>query len=496
MVLSVFQWNYRTDKWRGTDMSQIPRQETALLRRALWSLILASILTSTFSHCSSSRIIGDSESDATDSLEDRPSSTDILDADIPSHEYSPQCGNGVLDEGEECDDHNRLNGDGCDWLCRIGDGDPPPDPDPGILAFSPDGDPIEIASASDWGNFYMRVPLVWTGSEYATAFLIESGDDYQVHFRRFDRNGTTIGDIWRYEIWSDLLGLDLSWTGRGFGLFFADDDIGIKLLLLDEEGKPISEPIVVVDDNTARAPAVDIYDDQYILSWITEGLGYGTSWCTIDDHPDTIQVRILELNGNSTGLPGPIIIEANAGGPPDVAAGEGGFGISMLSNGSEEHPYCSHKFMQVSSDLSSVRHSGTLSIGFSGDVGWDGARYTTTWSHSPIDSTDNWGTCVARFNRSGDLESAPVCSHVPYAEIGVSRFDFGDGGLGILNSNMDQLLFLRTDALGAAVAEYESLIEAGTGSLVGPYAIAWADTHFGTVYMNGPTTYFLRLISE
>ena len=40
---------------------------------------------------------------------------------LPPVEDEPVCGNGVLDPGEECDDRNRVNGDGCDWLCRLGE---------------------------------------------------------------------------------------------------------------------------------------------------------------------------------------------------------------------------------------------------------------------------------------------------------------------------------------------------------------------------------------
>jgi len=29
------------------------------------------------------------------------------------------CGDGILDPGEECDDGNNVNGDGCDENCRI-----------------------------------------------------------------------------------------------------------------------------------------------------------------------------------------------------------------------------------------------------------------------------------------------------------------------------------------------------------------------------------------
>jgi len=32
--------------------------------------------------------------------------------------YLAQCGDGILDPEEECDDGNRLNNDSCDWRCN------------------------------------------------------------------------------------------------------------------------------------------------------------------------------------------------------------------------------------------------------------------------------------------------------------------------------------------------------------------------------------------
>ena len=33
-------------------------------------------------------------------------------------EVEPVCGNGVVEAGEQCDDGNRSNGDGCDAECQ------------------------------------------------------------------------------------------------------------------------------------------------------------------------------------------------------------------------------------------------------------------------------------------------------------------------------------------------------------------------------------------
>ena len=42
----------------------------------------------------------------------------------------PICGDGVIDAGEECDDGNNDNGDGCDAVCRVEKHEPPPPPPP------------------------------------------------------------------------------------------------------------------------------------------------------------------------------------------------------------------------------------------------------------------------------------------------------------------------------------------------------------------------------
>jgi cysteine-rich repeat protein len=39
--------------------------------------------------------------------------------DTGGGDYGPVCGNGVLEEGEQCDDGNNISGDGCDENCRL-----------------------------------------------------------------------------------------------------------------------------------------------------------------------------------------------------------------------------------------------------------------------------------------------------------------------------------------------------------------------------------------
>jgi len=42
-----------------------------------------------------------------------------LPADVPPPPPPPSCGNGILEAGEQCDDHNNTNGDGCSASCQI-----------------------------------------------------------------------------------------------------------------------------------------------------------------------------------------------------------------------------------------------------------------------------------------------------------------------------------------------------------------------------------------
>jgi len=62
----------------------------------------------------------DSDTDTTsDSGSDEDSSDSGSDNDSDPSEETDNCGDGELDEGEECDDGNRMNGDGCSKHCRI-----------------------------------------------------------------------------------------------------------------------------------------------------------------------------------------------------------------------------------------------------------------------------------------------------------------------------------------------------------------------------------------
>jgi len=168
------------------------------------------------------------------------SDIEYLDAGPVDLPYVPQCGNAVLDPGEECDDSNRVNGDGCDWRCRLGDGEPPPDPDRDAGTYETTdagGDPIEGIATPD----YLTMDLVWADTAFAVALCedlepsLPGEGPWAFRFARFDRTGGRVGPSWTYPAPSSSV-VRLVWTGDGFGLFFVHAGAGVALLRLDPEG--------------------------------------------------------------------------------------------------------------------------------------------------------------------------------------------------------------------------------------------------------------------
>jgi cysteine-rich repeat protein len=401
----------------------------------------------------------------------------------------------VLDPGEECDDWNRLDGDGCDWLCRLGDGEPPLEPDPDVPDYVPAEDDVPLTDSTMLSSEVERIPLAWTGSEFATAWIQHSDTDPGlIRFWRFDDTGSRIDAEWAMPTVQSYGGLEVVWTGTGFGLFYSDTESGLWYLRLDAQGKPAGDPVLVEPDTRLRAPAADVArDGTLVVSWVREGSGIsGWSLCADDGYPDLIRVRRIDVNG---GLLGPVYtVDETAEGPPDIAVGDGGVGLVYPDQVDHEHGFCPLRFARLDETLGSAVSSGVLGPGGWGDVKWLAAesKWVTSWAITlrPPDPVQG-EIRVAFFSADGSLAGPPIRNILLEAgELDRPvRIAAGDGGLSLVTAwdlHPQHLSYLRTDLHGVAVSSLRPVFSTGTDwDHFGAYNTVWTDEGFAVLFVLG-----------
>jgi cysteine-rich repeat protein len=194
---------------------------------------------------------------------------DAVEAELPDIvELPPVCGDGRVDSGEECDDGNRMNGDGCDWECRSGDGSfryPPPDPTiPPIEPTTPptpatgDEEMAFWAAASGPGGSCHGIWLRAGGGRFALVYNY-SQPYFGVRLRVLDRTGATVGWPWSRETPWHLLGHGLAWDGAAFVLFSGHPDDGLYLSRFDTIGTVLDDFLHVRDTDAALGYPADTH---------------------------------------------------------------------------------------------------------------------------------------------------------------------------------------------------------------------------------------------
>lgn len=486
-------------------------------------------------HDADSDIVHDADEDSDvdfDELED--SSLDADDADIDDDDELPpllpdiqQCGNGVVEPGEECDDFNRMNGDGCDWSCQLdGTGNVPTwDEAPAVFELEEDTFVIDDG-APLFATDRNRISLVWTGSELATAFFTRNptGPPHvsELCCRRFDSSGRLIGSEYFHQTEEDATPgvVDLIWLGSSFGLFFvevAPTGIGtLSYLRLDREGKPLGVPVVVHSGPGLDSVSAD-YDpgEGYIVLWNGHGVLDGPS-CTGGRLPGyAVWAARVSIDGILDEDTGPILVEDNAqwaAPSADVVVGAEGYGASVPRSSSDENPGFSFRFIWLPRDLSTVRFSGLLSQSYGGDVLYLDGEYIATWIRNADTGCDYEANQVAlgRFNDEGLLLAPPIVGDEGMTEPTMSRqalraaaYPDGVGLLISLDSEDEtvmggtrrRLLFRSLDSAdGPLRAPIEILSGPRSSAILEAFALAWTGDSFAVLYQsNGDDGMALRL---
>ncbi|MBI5501587.1 MAG: hypothetical protein HY907_15190 [Deltaproteobacteria bacterium] len=172
----------------------------------------------------------DAVADGRDTTRDVPT-----DATLPeASELPPVCGDGELNVGEECDDGNRLNGDGCDWMCRLTDEPfeyPPPDPDaPRVEPAGPEAVVTEVEEISAFvagrNPGSRAIWLAAASGRFAVAYNYDQ-PYYGVRLRQLDRSGTGVGSPWQHETPWGVFAQGLMAVDDGFGLLSGSHVYGL-----------------------------------------------------------------------------------------------------------------------------------------------------------------------------------------------------------------------------------------------------------------------------
>ncbi|MEM9460993.1 MAG: hypothetical protein AAGF11_42910 [Myxococcota bacterium] len=145
----------------------------------------------------------------------------------PSEPPVPGCGDGIVDEGEDCDDGNEIDGDGCNIDCRLS----------GDVVWNDEYDGLDDARDEAWG-----VVLSPEGDVFVAGRVSVPGNRTIAWVRKYDGDGT--------ELWTEDFG---SHSDEG-------NDSALTLALRPEGGLYVGGWVGKAD--TSEAP-VDVED-----SWL------------------------------------------------------------------------------------------------------------------------------------------------------------------------------------------------------------------------------------
>ncbi len=472
--------------------------------------------------------VGDAGGESGDVAEPEDAALEDGTREEVTEEFGPprdiHCGNGVLDRGEECDDGNRLNGDGCDWLCRWGSGEDPPEPwpDPSIARAVPETAPTEVdlgvenPNYLDWGGGGgTRPPLVSDGRSYATVWphpaSMEEDSPIEGTFVRFHTDGHRRDAPWTYRLavshfrYISVSLLDLAWSGSGYGLLWAGREVvppgegpGISFMALDPDGKPVAGPVSLSsngDEQSRLGIAWDGVGYGCLGEMFEPGDGYGTLGIlrvtSLGERRDPRR-HLLEDAGrggrgtNAFASSGELYVVAWTGSLPDTGESVVRYGVAAADG----TPY------------GTAQLAGPVVYG-APDVTWSGSEFGIAWFGPGVVErlTAIW---FARLSARGELLAPPRRVFYPIRYYSTMALTFGHGTYAVGFWTFDNTAHLvRLDRNGAF---FEHVISSRFAEpLSSPSAVAADDLGFGilgatfapgTVAATGPPVFtWFRVVS-
>jgi uncharacterized delta-60 repeat protein len=172
--------------------------------------------------------------------------------DDGSTEPGPECGNGVIEGIEECDDGNQIDGDGCNADCTLSE-------DTMLWEHTHGGD----ANIAESGQ---GVAVDSAGNVLVAGYVINELENPDIFVRKYDPDGT--------ELWTQIVDGDAAGDDRAYGIaadaddnvwvvgdnFVADNDLDMWIAKFDGAGTALWSFLVpgpVGETDTALDVTVD-----------------------------------------------------------------------------------------------------------------------------------------------------------------------------------------------------------------------------------------------
>jgi cysteine-rich repeat protein len=136
------------------------------------------------------------------------------------------CGNGTIDAGEQCDDGNTANLDGCNNACQAEPSEVEPNEDgtPSTGGGTISGNDFAIAAADANGAF--------TGSMQLVAHIMPAGDEDVFAFQNTQTGAVSV----KFDIWSSALGVGVPCGGTTDTVLVIRNAAAAVLLRNDDRG--------------------------------------------------------------------------------------------------------------------------------------------------------------------------------------------------------------------------------------------------------------------